>query len=268
MGFSYRGIHSDMYDIEFIPAIGRNIGTPTRDRDLAVTGGLGRYPAGQDDDARIIPVTFQIHADSEAALREKYYDIGGWLSTIKDRNNKPLPQEIVFDDDPTRRWMGYPRGQIEAPETFTHANCTVTFFIPGGYAETITPKTSPRTGTNHGTAPTPVKITVTVDTATGEAFFLDETFFIEPLGASFTHGLRLNYNGTYLLLLSNDLEPGDVVVFDVAKRLVTVNGLNARQFLEIGSSWKGFELQPGAFEMTTEPAEGLIINVSYRERWK
>ncbi len=213
--------------------------------------------------AQIIDVDFYIVESSLSAVRQKSYDVAAWLQVERDERGQPVPQPIIFDDDDEKRYMGYVTGAISSSEIQRLAGCHVQFFCPMPFAESITEDTTTRIDDNEGTVATPPVITITVATAN---FYFHPAFYVPALDTSFEHGVRVTLGDYHLLLLNeDDFDPGDVIVFDKPKRLVTVNNVDRRQYLAYTSRW--FDIPPGPFEIVKVPATGVTLEVKYRERW-
>ena len=124
----------------------------------------------------------------------------------------------------------------------------IEFVCPSPYAWSTAVKTA---GPNEGADSTPCIITCTVAQQT------------ESLR------VRLVETGQFILLQRHEiywpvtLQAGDVVTVDTARELTLVNGVDARAGVNVLSDY--FQLPPGQFAITTEPAADLQIE--FRERW-
>jgi len=246
-GFKYNGTHSDDFDIEIVSVVGRNLGTPTEDTEEEIPGYQGTVPVRQDDRGKIIPVSFQIHADTPEQLRNRAHEVAEWLKTVKNDRNKPISKEIIFDDDLNRRWMGYLRGEISAEDIITHSQCEVEFFIPEPYTEAVDKKEiNETTGENEGSIPVHFEL---------KAVIQEETEDFE---------LKL---GDREFILDKELNPGDVVKLDTRGRMVTVNGEDARSDVSIQKTSPYFQIPPGEFSFDVVPAN-TEIELEFRERWR
>jgi len=246
MSITYKGVHlSDLSLDAYVSSAGRNAGAPADNQFLSIAGRDGDYPVIQDDRAKVITVLIRVHTASPAALRSALRALAGWLKTTKDEFNEPIPEPLIFDDEPDKRYMAFVENEIRAEDFVGSSDLLVSFVCPSPYAEALNTKTTGASSTNNGTVPTPPIITVTVSTSMAS--------------------LKVQL-GTRYLLLGKALSNNDVVVFDKAKRLVTVNTVDARGDLHYTRRW--FDLPPGAFTITTDPVSGLSVQVEFRERWR
>lgn len=248
MGFSYKGSHSDSYSL-IATDVRRGL-SPSREHvTVNIPAYNGLYPLRLDDQGRIIDVRFALKGTSFADVRSKAEEAAGWLSPERDQNNAPIPSPLVFDDALNRRWMAYPVGRIDMEEILYTGMGLISFACPAPYAEaTIWKQVSGKSGTNEGSVETPPWIEVTVTNSTG----------ITDLK------IELDNSDKYLLL-EGAFAQNEVIVFDASKRMVTVDGVDARGALHYNRRW--FNLYPGSYSLTTVPASGIDVEVFYKERW-
>ena len=64
--------------------------------------------------------------------------------------------------------------------------------------------------------------------------------------------------------LDHALVIGDVVTWDTSTRYITINGVDARQYVDFDSTW--FKLPVGAFTLNADPVD-VQIRATYRQRW-
>ena len=104
----------------------------------------------------------------------------------------------------------------------------------------------PLTGTNNGTKPCDCIIRLDVlDNSTG--------------GVKIT----LQETSEYVDLVQ-PLVIGDVVQWDTSTRYITINGVDAREYVDFDSTW--FKLPVGAFTINADPVD-VRIHATFRQRW-
>jgi len=217
----------------------------TRDRLLTVPGRRGVWDLGHDRAEIAISCEFVVRADSHELLRDRIRAIAAWLSVSGAR-------ELTFSDEPGIRYMARPSGLVSAEKIAGTAisTCQVTFLVPSGYAEAVTATTITGSSGNYtGTLPAPMKITLTA--AAGEALTITQGQYSSP--------------APFIRLLDQGFEGGEVVIIDTEKRLVTVNGADARPGVDIDSDFENFKLLPGGFVVGAEG--GAIESIVYRARF-
>ena len=216
-------------------------------RGLSIPGLAGIRYLGKDRNSSTQAFRLWMTGDTYPQKREYIRKIVAWLD-IDDEAS------LVFSDEPDKRYMAVLISEINPEEMALDGFLDVAFLVPSSYAEAVTPKTvSVYPATNAGTAPAPCKITATVTAVGGVA-----SLRINLLSAGQATG--------EFVLLSRALSQNNVVVIDTQKRIVTVNGVDAR--VDVGVTSKYFKLPPGQFSFTTAPSSGISIQTEYRELWK
>lgn len=249
ISFSYRGISSTDFPVDVWRVV-RDYGPEVRNTLLRIPGKSGAYPVRQDDEERIIEIRFYLYADSATHARQLEREVANWLSTDKDVMDRPIAHPIIFSDEPDKRYMGYTDRKIFVREEALIADCELRFVCPMPYAENLTPEVvSGKSGINGGVVPTPPVITVTVT---------------EPTGIT---DLKLELAASNKsLFLEGSFAQHNEIVFDKEKRLVTVNGTDARTDLHFERRW--FDVPVGSWAITTTPTSGIDVQVWYRERFR
>ncbi len=246
MNFTYRGIHvNDLpFDID-VYTRKYNYVPPYVSRTMHIPGMDGDHPVMLDAEGQRILVGLYAYGDMRGIGR----DLLGWLQAKRTGLHTPLPQALIFDDEPDKRYMGYPERVENRGEVAGIADYQVTFLCPMPYAESVTARTTGISDTNNGTVPTPPVITVTVT---------------DPAGIA---DLRVELDASnYSLFLDRACVQNDVIVFDKTKRLVTVNDIDRREDLHFNRRW--FDIPTGLFSLTMTPSGGIDVEVSFRERFR
>ncbi len=71
--------------------------------------------------------------------------------------------------------------------------------------------------------------------------------------------------GTKHILVTNNFNPGDVLVIDNDRGLIKLNGLRAMHLLDVSSDF--FRLDRGLNEFGLEPAAKCDVTIQYKEKW-
>jgi len=240
-GFKYDDQHTDNYNMLVLQRF-RNAGPAKENHYLTIPYRAGALPVRVDNLGKNIAIEFTITGEDPEDLREKLRDLAEWLQPELDNTFRPVPKELIFNDDNDKRWLAYLATGIELEEKGNRAFGSMAFFAPVPYMEALETKETGATGENTGTVEAPPFIIVTMTESSND--------------------LKIEYNDK-MLLLDQQLETGDVVKFDTEKRLVLVNDVDARGDLTYTSRW--FNLKPGSFEITSTPAATIVVE--FRERW-
>lgn len=212
----------------------------TDDRLLSIPGMDGAHDFGRDLQPRTIKVEFAIKKSDTADLFRHARAVAAWL-------NVGEVKKFIYDYELDKFYMARPQGIVSMERLINRMGlCEVTFIAPDPYAYALEPKTADAfPAINTGTAPCPALITATM-----------------PAAADF---LRIEIAGTDgYFLIDRELDQGDIVTIDTARRLTLINGIDARVYVTAASTYP--VLPPGEFSLTTEPA-GVPLAVEYRERW-
>lgn len=230
--FNGRASNDPAFGIEEVVTIGRPLAPGAVDQYLEIPGVDGTFDMGYHLAPGYIPVRLYLRSRTVSEERAYIREIASWLSP---REVKPL----VFADEQDKQYYARRSGEIEISGHVTRRFVDITFYCPDPHAYAVTTKTA---SPNAGTAPTPVKITATMTAAADH--------------------LQVNL-GDQFIRLETDLVTGDVVVIDTAQGWVSLNGLDARQYVTADSDL--YLLLPvGCFEITAENADLAIV---FRERW-
>ena len=108
----------------------------TRDHLIEILRRDGVYDFGYDLTETIIPCEFVIKAASASLLRQYARAVAAWL-------NVPEVKPLIFGDEQNLFYMARPIGPVSANEIITLGLCRVTFLVPAGYAEAVTPNSQP-----------------------------------------------------------------------------------------------------------------------------
>ena len=247
----------------------------TDDRIMSMPGMDGVYDYGRNLKENEITVEILIQAGSPQELIACSRQIAAWLDT---ETVRPL----IFDQEPDKQYMARRRGGIVLDKiTAKAAICRVNFFIPRPYAEDIGSTVTGLTGENTGTEKTPCIITCTIKVAgTERHYFMGPTFGIKT-GDDIVpaDGLKVELleTGEFLRIAKKAglpnlaLTHGDVVEFNTASRLITVNGASAMAYRTLDS--KFFHL-PKKSEFTLDatiegpPETKLTAETTFRQLWR
>ena len=221
----------------------RPILADTRNRLLTIPGRDGAYDQGRDLEQLTIPCEFVLRGDSPTELRQYARAVAGWLN-VRDA------KELIFSDEPNLRYMARPTGPVDMEQIVSAGIVKMSFLVPAGYAEAITATTVNGSSGNYpGTLPAPTIITLTA--AAGDSLTITQDQYSAPK--------------PFIRLLDQEFAGGETVIIDTEKRLVTVNGADARPGVDIDSDFENFKLLPGGFVVGAEG--GVIENIVYRARY-
>ncbi len=238
-GLKFDGKHNTDVGVDVILEKARDILPDSEDRIMRIPGSPGAYDFGKDDTEGYIPVRLMLDGDSLVNLRAKARAIAAWLNVSE-------VKELIFDDEPDKRYMARPTGRVSASQLATTLEASVVFLCPSPLAESITTETaSAFPADNDGTAPCPCIITVTMT------------------GAESSLKITLAETGEFVLI-NHALALHDEVVIDTNTHEVTVNGSDMRADVSYLSDF--FKLPPGAFNLETD--EAATIEVEWRELYK
>ncbi len=244
--FSYRA--KNIKDFPFdsnVYLVQRDYSPPVENTVMPMPGMDGGYPVRTDVEPRLILVGFYAYGHPREIERE----VASWLRADRDALKKPLPAAIIFDDEPELRYLGYPHLVETKEEAARISEVQVTFICPMPYAESITTRTTEISDVNNGTVPTPPIITATVTAAAGIS------------------DLRIDLDASnYSLLLDKACAQHEVIIFDKEKRLVTVEGVDAREDLHFNRRW--FDIPTGSFSLTITPSSGVDVEITFNERYR
>ncbi|MDD5502475.1 MAG: phage tail family protein [Candidatus Thermoplasmatota archaeon] len=121
IGFTYNSIHSRTYGI-VAKSVNRPLLPALRPRELIIPGRHGVYDFGDNTfDKRIIEVDLKYVGTSFAELRTRARTIAAWLSGFTGMKN------LIFDDEPTKYYIGKIYSTIGLQNLFTQGEATVQF---------------------------------------------------------------------------------------------------------------------------------------------
>ena len=212
----------------------------TTDRTVDIPGMDGAHDLGFDRQPRQIKVQFVLKQDSPTDLFGYVREVAAWLNV---REARPF----IYSYEPDKYYLARPQGIAGLDRLMNKIGIVeATFLAFDPYAYALDTKTATAfPATNTGTVSCPAIITATM---TGPAQFL-----------------RIDLAGSdEYILVDRELEQGDVVTIDTARRLTLINGVDARVFVAAASTY--FDLPPGNFEFSTNPGS-VDLSVEYRERW-
>jgi predicted phage tail component-like protein len=221
----------------------RSVLSGTRDRLLTIPGRDGVYDGGCDLEQIIIPCEFVLQAASPAEFRQRAREVAAWLN-VRDA------KELIFSDEPNLRYMARPTGPVDMEQIVSAGIVNVSFLVPAGYAEAVTATTVTGDSGNYaGTLPTPMIINLSA--TAGGTLTVTQGQHSTPM--------------PFIKLVDQAFEGGEDVVIDTEKRLVTVDGVDARPDVDIESDFENFVPDPGAFKIGAQG--GTVQNIVYRARF-
>ncbi|WP_461368980.1 distal tail protein Dit [Candidatus Darwinibacter acetoxidans] len=212
----------------------------TTDRLLSVPGMDGAHDFGRDLQPCTIKVQFVMKHGTPEELFSHAREVAAWL-------NVGEVKRFIYDYEPDKYYMARPQGIIDFDRLMNKIGIIeVNFIAPDPFAYAMETKVADVfPAVNAGTAPCPALITATM-----------------PAAADF---LRVEVAGiSGYFLIDRELDQGDIVTIDTARRLALINGVDARVYVTAASTYP--TLPPGKFSFITEPA-GVPLTVEYCERW-
>ncbi len=243
VAFNGRQSSDPALGIKIFHRVYRQILPGTRDRLLAIPGRDGAYDQGRDLEQLTIPCEFVLRGNSPADLRQYARVVAAWLNVRE-------AKELIFSDEPELRYMARPTGPVDMEQIASIGIVKMSFLVPSGYAEAVTATTVTGASGNYtGTLPAPTIITLTA--AAGDSLTVTQDQYSAPK--------------PFIRLLDQEFVGGETVIIDTEKRLVTVNGADARPGVDIDSDFENFALLPGAFSVGAEG--GAVESIVYRERY-
>jgi phage-related protein len=238
LGFTYNGVHSSTYGLlgsPIIPVL------PERRRStVEIPGRDGTFDFNVDSYApRIIAVECLAQAASRAALVTALAGAAAWLS-----GNGYL----VFDHDTTKRWQAKVYTGIDPRHSPRAAQFTIMFEVQP-FAEDVNATTGTiGTAQNYGSAIEFYPVITITKSGTSAA----------------TLQLALASTGE-LVLVTDTIAAGDVLVFDMATGKVTKNGVACMDKVSITSLF--FGVPPGTQTISVTTTSTYTASISYRKRY-
>ena len=229
-GFTFNGKHSNEFGLH-VQSINRQVLPAYSDIYIPVPGRAGNlfFPGDVQDKQIILECSWKSSCATD--FRKNARNIAAWLG-VEER------KDLIFDDEPQKAYKAKLYMPVDV-EQAKRVGRVYLYFQCEPYAYSTTTKTA---SPNAGTAPTPVKITATMTAATDH--------------------LQIDL-GDQHIRLETALTIGDEIIIDTAQGWVSLNGLDARQYVTYDSDL--YLLLPvGCFEITAENADLAIV---FRERW-
>lgn len=240
---TFNGVSIDTFsDVLTVTDIDRPLSAGARSRTTSIIGrdGLLFYSKDRSE----LSVSFEVvtKSDSIAERRDTIRELAKWLDTRH-------PQELYFDDEDDLVYYAVLDRPVIVREFVKSGRATISMLVPAGCAFARTPTEINEEGgnvvfDNGGSIEAPVLITAVIQDSIEEvAFSLTETEFIT---------------------IERSLSVNEVIVIDTALRTVTVDDVDARDDVVIGSTF--FKIDPGAGSITPDPS-ATHVNLQFRERY-
>jgi predicted phage tail component-like protein len=242
-GFTFNGKHNSQvagievvldYALALLPEFENTlVSLPKRD---------GVLDFGRTLKERTFPVRFLLRGNSIEDYFVKAQAVADWLNVDK-------VKDFIFDVIPDKKLLARPSGGVDPRRLASVGFVDVEFLVPDGVLHALNAKTfevAQNTNyTNLGTKETAPSFTITVNAA--------------------LPNFRLNLNGTNdFILLNTTFAIGDIIVLDMERRTITINGIDSRKFLDVTSTY--FKLPKGTFQISAN-TPSVTISTTYRERW-
>lgn len=237
-GFTLGSVHSSAHDI--ICQSVRQIVPQRNVNEIEVPGRDGTFDFGNPTyQKRIFQLNCSFKGTSLANLRTRARAIAAWASAAT---------TLQFDDDPGIFWTGRISDSAElASKIFTGRFPLI--FSAQPYAEDVTATTG------------------TIDAAQdyGSAVEFYPTITVTK-SSSTASSMQLTLLSTgELMLITDTIAAGDVLVFDMSTGKVAKNGTSCMSKLSIGSL--PFGVPPGTQTITVTTTNTYTASISYRKRY-
>lgn len=242
-GFTFNGVHSSTMGLEIIDVQGRSILPGVVSKNFTVPAMHGQHYFGFRFDKRELDVTVLLDSNSLTNFRDNNRDLATWLNPLNGIS------DLIFDDEPTKKYKAVVTNTQDWNQTRNWGTSEIRFICPDPFAYSTTPKNqSSSAGTfvvnNAGIVETSPKFTFTLTSSAAQ--------------------LKIEINGLFVNLITN-LAINDVVVVDCETGLITKNGTDIRNTMDIMSDFP--VLQPGNNTVNLTPATGKNTTVQFTERW-
>lgn len=236
-GFSLNGVHSDTFGIlcrtarELLPAREPN--------EIVIPGRNGSYDFGNPTfGKRTFSMQCHIQAASLVALRTATRNIAKWLADAT---------ELVFDDDPGKRWTGRVYAAVGLETAAITGQFTVAFEAQPFAEDTALQTGSIGTAQNYGSQ-LDIYPTITV-----------------TMGGTAASVLLTHLASGRFVRVTDTMASGNVLVFDMARGLVTRNAVAIMPKVSIDSLF--FSVPPGSQTITVTTSAAYTASMVYRRRY-
>jgi predicted phage tail component-like protein len=241
-GITFNGHHSSEIDgITDVLAYGFPIIGEMENTSQKVTGMDGEVDGGRTLNPLTFTVQFLIDGNSVTHYFEVVFAIKKWL-------NVKSTKQFIFDVLPDRYLMARPTSSIDPERIASYSTVEVEFtaYDPDfrALSETIKEIKQKNLYSYEGIEETKFRLTVT-----------------PKVTAEF---LRIDHKESgKFLILNRPMQVGDTVIFDTARRMVTLNGQDVRRFLDVSSRYFTID---GDYTLSTNLTD-VTMNIEYEERW-
>lgn len=241
-GITFNGRHSSQISgITDVIRYGFPLLPEMENKTVKVAGMDGETDGGKTSSSRVFEVEFLIDGDTIEDYFLKTFDIEQWLNT-------PTAKQFIFDVLPDRYLMARVTKGIVPERVAGYSRAVVEFTAFNPYFEAINLNTKTIVqGTKYtydGSKETPVDFTVTVT------------------AASPTFRLTHSESGKFILI-NKAVAAGDVVHIDTDSRIITINGVDVREDMDVKTRF--FKISDD-YTFTTNTTSPTMV-LKYRERW-
>lgn len=163
-GLTYKGEHSRNYGL-IITDISNPEGVDPNIETLVLPSKDGELITNHTIQAKTIEVEFLIYGETLEDAKSNLHLIGSWLTNDRNELFIPVPEELVFDYDPTKRYMAILGADIQNTIDYSAFICKAKFIVPDGVAYNTELTTTGSVGVNQGK----VKVYPTIQLVTSGA---------------------------------------------------------------------------------------------------
>ena len=162
-GFTINGVHSRNYKIFLKPEVDISEGPKQELEILSLPKVDGDLITNQKLKSKEIEMEFLIWGDTIEEARENLRLANLFLSNERDLMYYPIPNELIFDADPTRSYLVVQSEPIEVTRKYTTLECVTKFIVPSGVAKNVEATVTGAIGTNNGIISVKPVISVVTD---------------------------------------------------------------------------------------------------------
>lgn len=242
-GFTYKGIHSSTKGLEIVDIKGRTIMPGVNSKNFTVPSMHGQHYFGFRYDKRELDVTVLLNSTSINTFRDSNRDLAIWLNPLAGLS------DLIFDDEPTKKYKAVVTNTQDWNQTKAWGTSEIRFICPDPFAYSTTPRTQTSSSgsfvvNNGGAVEVAPKFTFTLTSSAAQ--------------------LKVAIGTLYVNLITS-FAISDVVIVDCETGLITKNGTDIRNTMDILSDFPS--LQPGNNTVTLTPSTGKSTTVDFTERW-
>lgn len=239
-GLTYKGEHSRNYGL-IITDLDNPEGVDHKIETLVLPSRDGELITNHTIQAKTIEVEFLVYGETLEDAKTNLALIGSWLTNDRNELFIPVPEELIFDYDPTKRYMAILDGSIDNAIDYSAFTCKAKFRISEGVAYNIEPTLTGPVGVNQGK----VKVypTLQVVTSGAEAVTITDAVTGQEI------------------IINTVIPQNTVLTINCMERTITDQlGNSYAQYIGVDSVWFGFV---GAYNLSC--TGGIIQSVEYYE---